>query len=103
MNQQLKWAYNTFSGSFYNTLITFLSLFIFGFIASNLFGFISTSEWAVVSANKRLLLVGRLPQGEEWRAWSILWVSSFLIFSSLKIFVKPSIKELIFITIIYRL
>ena len=101
MNQQLKWAYNTFSGSFYNTFITFISLVIFGFIASNLIGFISTSEWAVVTENKRLLLVGRLPQGEEWRAWSILWISSFLIFSSLNIFVKPSIKELIFISVIF--
>ena len=101
MNQQLKWAYNTFSGSFYNTFITYISLVIFGFIASNLIGFISTSEWAVVTENKRLLLVGRLPQGEEWRAWSILWISSFLIFSSLNIFVKPSIKELIFLSLIH--
>ena len=101
LNQQIKWAYNTFSGSLYNTFISLLSLIIFLYLASNLFGFISTSEWTVVTENRRLLLVGRMPQGEEWRGWTILWIASFLIFSSLRLFVLPSKKELAFIALIF--
>ena len=100
LDQKLKWIFNTFSGSVFNTIISTFSIVLLFFLINNLLGFISNSEWAVVTENRRLLLIGRMPQEEEWRAWSILWISSFLIFSSLKSFVSPSKKELAFISLI---
>jgi general L-amino acid transport system permease protein len=100
LDQKLKWIFNTFSGSVFNTVISTFSIVLLFFLINNLLGFISNSEWAVVTENRRLLLIGRMPQEEEWRAWSILWISSFLIFSSLKSFVSPSKKELAFISLI---
>jgi general L-amino acid transport system permease protein len=35
-------------------------------------------DFSVVEVNRRLLFVGRLPQGEEWRLWPPLW-SAFLL------------------------
>jgi|TARA_B110000116_G_scaffold254918_1_gene252859 general L-amino acid transport system permease protein len=100
LNQKLKWIFNTFSGSVFNTVISTFSIVLLFFLINNLLGFISNSEWAVVTENRRLLLIGRMPQEEEWRAWSILWISSFLIFSSLKSFISPSKKELTFISVL---
>jgi len=100
LDQKLKWIFNTFSGSVFNTVISTFCIVLLFFLINNLLGFISNSEWAVVTENRRLLLIGRMPQEEEWRAWSILWISSFLIFSSLKSFVSPSKKELAFISLI---
>lgn len=100
LNQKLKWIFNTFSGSVFNTVISTFSIVLLFFLINNLLGFISNSEWAVVTENRRLLLIGRMPQEEEWRAWSILWISSFLIFSSIKSFISPSKKELTFISVL---
>ena len=100
LDQKLKWIFNTFSGSVFNTVISTFCIVLLFFLINNLLGFISNSEWAVVTENRRLLLIGRMPQEEEWRAWSILWISSFLIFSSLKSFISPSKKELTFISLI---
>ena len=94
----IKWFFSTFFGSVFNSIVTILSVSIFIFLINNLFGFISTSEWEVVTANRRLLLIGRMPGEHEWRIWSILWVTSFLIFSSINSWGPPSKKDLFLIS-----
>ena len=94
----IKWFFSTFFGSVFNSIVTILSALIFIFLINNLFGFISTSEWEVVTANRRLLLIGRMPGEHEWRIWSILWVTSFLIFSSINSWGPPSKKDLFLIS-----
>ena len=94
----IKWFFSTFFGSVFNSIVTILSALIFIFLINNLVGFISTSEWEVVTANRRLLLIGRMPGEHEWRIWSILWVTSFLIFSSINSWGPPSKKDLLLIS-----
>jgi len=94
----IKWFFSTFFGSIFNSIVTILSALIFIFLLNNLVGFISTSEWEVVTANRRLLLIGRMPGEHEWRIWSILWVTSFLIFSSINSWGPPSKKDLFLIS-----
>ncbi len=94
----IKWFFSTFFGSVFNSIVTILSALIFIFLINNLVGFISTSEWEVVTANRRLLLIGRMPGEHEWRIWSILWVTSFLIFSSINSWGPPSKKDLFLIS-----
>ena len=94
----IKWFFSTFFGSVFNSIVTILSALIFIFLINNLVGFISTSEWEVVTANRRLLLIGRMPGEHEWRIWSILWVTSFLIFSSINSWAPPSKKDLFLIS-----
>ena len=94
----IKWFFSTFFGSVFNSIVTILSALIFIFLINNLVGFISTSEWEVVTANRRLLLIGRMPGEHEWRIWSILWVTSFVIFSSINSWGPPSKKDLFLIS-----
>ena len=94
----IKWFFSTFFGSVFNSIVTILSALIFIFLINNLVGFISTSEWEVVTANRRLLLIGRMPGEHEWRIWSILWVTSFLIFASINSWGPPSKKDLFLIS-----
>jgi len=37
------------------------------------------ASWEVVRANRRLLLIGRFPLGEEWRIWPVLYATTILI------------------------
>ena len=94
----IKWFFSTFFGSIFNSIVTILSALIFIFLINNIAGFISTSEWEVVTANRRLLLIGRMPEEHEWRIWSILWFTSFLIFSSINSWGPPSKKDLLLIS-----
>ena len=94
----IKWFFSTFFGSIFNSIVTILSALIFIFLINNIAGFISTSEWEVVTANRRLLLIGRMPEEHEWRIWSILWFTSFLIFSSINSWGRPSKKDLLLIS-----
>lgn len=96
-NNFIKWFFSTFFGSVFNSIVTILSALIFIFLINNLVGFISTSEWEVVTENRRLLLIGRMPGEHEWRIWSILWFTSFLIFSSIQSWGPPSRKDLLLI------
>ena len=68
-NNSIKWFFGTFFGSVFNSIVTILSALIFLFIINNIIGFISTSEWEVVTVNRRLLLIGRMPAEHEWRIW----------------------------------
>ena len=99
-NNSIKWFFGTFFGSVFNSIVTILSALIFLFLINNIIGFISTSEWEVVTVNRRLLLIGRMPAEHEWRIWSILWITSFLIFSSINSWGSPSKRNLLFISFI---
>ena len=99
-NNSIKWFFGTFFGSVFNSIVTILSVLIFLFLINNIIGFISTSEWEVVTVNRRLLLIGRMPVEHEWRIWSILWITSFLIFSSINSWGSPSKRDLFFISFI---
>ena len=41
------------------------------------------AEWEVINANRRLIAIGRFPQGEEWRVWPPFYVLLALIGLSL--------------------
>ena len=61
MHKIIKWSFETFFGSVFNTLITLFSLVIFFFLINSIIGFIANSEWELVRVNRRLLLIGRMP------------------------------------------
>ena len=99
MHKIIKWSFETFFGSVFNTLITLFSLVIFFFLINSIIGFIANSEWELVRVNRRLLLIGRMPPEHEWRIWPILWISSYLVFSSISAWASPSKKDLLLISI----
>ena len=40
---------------------------------------VTDAEWGAIRANRRLLLVGRFPLGEEWRIWPVMYAMTVLV------------------------
>lgn len=67
------WAKQHLFSSGLNTALTLITLGIGGAIAYGLGQWLFTqAQWQVISANQRLLWVGRYPQAQIWRLW--LWL-----------------------------
>jgi general L-amino acid transport system permease protein len=94
------WVRENLFKSFFNSLMTLLSFVIVGFLLFGFLGFIINADWTVVEVNRRLLLLGRLPIGNEIRGWSILWLSVLLISSSIGIWGSLKIKDFLMIFLI---
>ena len=76
------WTINNFFGSKLGILLTLFSTLLIVYFISSIVSFISSAEWEVVSINKRLLLLGRLPAEDTWRAWPILWLFCFIFWAA---------------------
>ena len=73
-----RWLQKNLFSSFWNTILTGVTVSIIVVILSSLIPWIfSQAQWQVVQENLRLLLVGRYPQSEIWR----LWLSLGILFS----------------------
>lgn len=74
---------NLFSSKF-NSVLTLVTLFFVVFVVYQLARFVLVdAEWTVINANRRLIAIGRFPQGEEWRVWPPVWTLGALIGLSL--------------------
>ena len=75
-----RWARDNLFGSVGNTLLTVTTSLILAFVLYQILRFVFvTAEWEVIEANRRLLFVGRLPTGEEWRIWPTILLTSALV------------------------
>lgn len=74
------WAHDRLFDTRGNTVLTLVILAVLGALVYTLGRwFILAADWDVVRANRRLLLVGRFPQGEEWRIWPMVLAGTALI------------------------
>ena len=70
---------NLFSDTF-NSILTIVTLIFAAFVIFQLSKFVLVdAKWAVINENRRLLAIGRFPQGEEWRVWPPVWTLGALI------------------------
>lgn len=68
-----QWLKKNLFSTWYNYLLTALSLWIVYWVASNLITWAFTqAQWQVIEANFRLFFVGRYPLKSLWRAWVTL-------------------------------
>ena len=68
-----KWLKKNLFSSWYNYILTALSLWIVYWAASNLITWaFGQAQWQVIEANFRLFFVGRYPLPSLWRAWVTL-------------------------------
>ena len=82
-NKTLNWISMNFFSSKLNTLLSLLSLLFVYYVSLEFVNFLLSADWEVVKVNRRLLLLGRLPLEDTWRAWPIFWVICFALFSSI--------------------
>jgi len=74
---------NLFSNRF-NSVLTVVTIAFVVFVVYQLLKFVLVdAEWGVINANRRLIAIGRFPQGEEWRVWPPVWLLGTLIGLSL--------------------
>ena len=94
INKTLKWISINFFSSKLNTLLSLLSLLFIYYISIEFINFLFSADWEVVKVNRRLLLLGRLPLEDTWRAWPIFWIICFALFSSIGAWGSPKKIEL---------
>ena len=70
-----QWIKRNLFSTWYNSILTILSLWLIYWIVSNLVIWASTqAQWKVLEANWRLFFVGRYPVKSLWRAWVTLGI-----------------------------
>ncbi|MBD2167020.1 amino acid ABC transporter permease [Calothrix membranacea FACHB-236] len=78
-NPQLLWLRKNLFSTWYNSLLTVFCLILLFWVAKGILTWATTqAQWAVVSVNLRLFLVGRFPQSLYWRVWIVLAIASTL-------------------------
>ena len=70
-----RWIKKNLFSTWYNSILTVLSLWLIYWVISNLIIWANTqAQWQVLEANWRLFFVGRYPVKSLWRAWVTLGV-----------------------------
>ncbi|MDZ8106634.1 MAG: amino acid ABC transporter permease [Nostoc sp. DedQUE12a] len=78
-NEKLIWLRKNLFSTWYNSLLTVVSLVLLFWIAQGVITWATTqAQWAVIQVNLRLFLVGRFPQTLYWRAWIVLAIAAIL-------------------------
>ncbi len=71
----LQWLKRNLFNTWYNTILTIVSLALVVWVGNNLFNWVfRLADWSVVTENVRLFLVGRYPPQQVWRVWLVLGV-----------------------------
>jgi general L-amino acid transport system permease protein len=75
----LNWVKKNLFSSWFNSLLTIFCVWLIYQLVSNILIWATTkAQWAVVSSNLRLFLVGLYPVEEFWRLWIILAIAGLL-------------------------
>ncbi|GAB4530710.1 MAG: amino acid ABC transporter permease [Pleurocapsa sp.] len=70
-----KWLRRNLFNTWYNSILTIISLWFIYWVLSNLITWaFTTAQWSVLEANFRLFFVGRYPVRALWRAWTTLGI-----------------------------
>jgi general L-amino acid transport system permease protein len=71
----LQWLKRNLFNTWYNTILTIVSLALVVWASNNLFNWVfRLADWSVVTENVRLFLVGRYPPQQLWRLWIVLGI-----------------------------
>ncbi len=75
----LGWLRKNLFSTWYNILLTLLSLWLIYALGAQLLRWALThARWGVIAANLRLFMVGGYPPGQVWRVWLVVVVVSAL-------------------------
>ncbi|BAU67391.1 polar amino acid ABC transporter, inner membrane subunit [Stanieria sp. NIES-3757] len=70
-----RWLKNNLFSSWYNTLLTIVSLFLIYWLGLRLIHWaFFQAQWQVIDVNLRLFFIGRYPVKDIWRTWATLGV-----------------------------
>ncbi|MDX2232738.1 MAG: amino acid ABC transporter permease [Leptolyngbyaceae cyanobacterium bins.349] len=69
------WVKRNLFNDWFNSLLTVVILFFILWSAIGLFHWLTQAQWAVITSNLRLFLVGRYPVGQIWRIWGAVAIA----------------------------
>lgn len=83
----LGWLRKNLFSTWYNTLLTIVSLWLIYTVVSQLLVWaLLTARWEVITANLRLFMVGPFPPEQVWRVWIVLCLVSVLMGLSVQVY-----------------
>tara|TARA_Y100001970_G_scaffold148474_1_gene182343 strand:+ start:10683 stop:11837 length:1155 start_codon:yes stop_codon:yes gene_type:complete len=94
--QLFSWIRNNLLASKLDVFLTLIGAYFIYYVFSIFFTFVFTSDWTLIEVNRKILLVGLFPEEQLWRIWSIFYVSSVLLTSTISFVYGFQIKTSIF-------
>ncbi len=76
------WVKTNLFSNWFNSILTIVASVLIGTLIYKMTGFVLSADWAVISVNFRLLMVGQYPVEELWRIWVGLALLSTLLGAS---------------------
>ena len=90
--QLFNWIKDNLLASKLDVFLTLVGAYFIYYILSLFFTFVFTSDWTLIEVNRKILLVGLFPEEQLWRIWSIFYVSSVLLTSTISLVYGFQIK-----------
>ena len=90
--QLFNWIRGNLLASKLDVILTLIGVYFIYYIFSLFFTFVFTSDWTLIEVNRKILLVGLFPEEQLWRIWSIFYVSSVLLTSTISLVYGFQIK-----------
>ena len=90
--QLFNWIRDNLLASKLDVILTIIGVYFIYYIFSLFFTFVFTSDWTLIEVNRKILLVGLFPEEQLWRIWSIFYVSSVLLTSTISLVYGFQIK-----------
>ncbi|GIS30164.1 MAG: polar amino acid ABC transporter permease [Dehalococcoidia bacterium] len=90
--QLFTWIKDNLLASKLDVFLTLFGAYFIYYIFSLFFTFVFTSDWTLIEVNRKILLVGLFPEEQLWRIWSIFYVSSVLLTSTISLVYGFQIK-----------
>lgn len=85
-----EWVRRNLFSSWFNGVLTVVSATLIAFLAFQLVRFVFFSaDWSVLKANLRVYMVGRFPQEELWRVWTVAFLLAILVGLSRGVLAPP--------------
>lgn len=76
------WLRQNLFSSWFNSLLTLVSLYLIYLLLSGFWNFATTANWSVITDNLRLFMVGRYPIEQTWRVQVCVALLAFLVGAS---------------------
>tara|TARA_B100001996_G_scaffold60239_1_gene43001 strand:+ start:8239 stop:9396 length:1158 start_codon:yes stop_codon:yes gene_type:complete len=96
MTKAISWVKENLLASKVDIFLTIIGAYFIYFILSLFLNFVFSSDWTLIEVNRKILLVGLFPEEDLWRIWSVFYVFSLLLTSTISLVYGLQIRTSIF-------
>ena len=96
MTKAISWVKENLLASKVDIFLTIIGAYFIYFVLSLFLNFVFSSDWTLIEVNRKILLVGLFPEEDLWRIWSVFYVFSLLLTSTISLVYGLQIRTSIF-------